>query len=51
MDSQITVIEYDQESGDVAIHEIARLFADGWEYLEPLKYHKCCGIYRAVFYK
>lgn len=47
----IYIVEYDQEGGHEGIHLIAKLFSEGWEALEPLEYHKCCGIYRATFTK
>ncbi len=44
----ITIIEYDQESGIQGIHLLAKKFEEGWETLVPLRFHKCCGIYRTV---
>ena len=41
-------VVYDQEGGYEGTNLIAKLFADGWEYLQPLRYVN--GLYRAIFY-
>lgn len=48
---ELMVLEYDHESGHLGNHELCKLFDDGWETLEPVKYYHCCEIYRTILYK
>jgi hypothetical protein len=48
--SRTMVIEFTQEGGYAGNIIMARMFEEGWETLEPLKWFTCCKYYRTVLY-
>lgn len=46
--SRTIEIAYPQDS--YGLHLLARLYQEGWETLEPMKYFGCCGLYVTTLY-